>query len=387
MHKNIKILTWFNFFTDFLLYAPIAIIYFERITGSYALGMSIFSITMISSALFEVPTGVFSDYIGRRKTVIYGALFSVIFSIFYAIGQSFWILVVGALFQGLSRSFYSGNNDALLHSSLAESHQEHEYDEYLGRVSAMFQVSAAVAAIVGSVLAAWSFSLIMWLSVIPQVICLILSFYIVEPKVKEKGAGNIYFHLREAVSHFIHNKKLRLLSISSIVNYGIGEASYQFRSAFIATIWPLWAIGIVRFLSSIGASISFHYSGKILKKFNPFNFLFFGSIYSQTINIFSLVFPTIFSPILMSSTSLLYGVESVAENSLLQKEFVEKQRATMGSLNSFFGNFFFGVAATFLGFIADLLSPAKALLISQLAVLPVIWVYWKLFNHEKVNTG
>ena len=59
LHKNIKILTWFNFFTDFLLYAPVAIIYFERITGSYALGMSIFSIIMIGSALFEVPTGIF----------------------------------------------------------------------------------------------------------------------------------------------------------------------------------------------------------------------------------------------------------------------------------------------------------------------------------------
>jgi len=67
LHKNIKILTWFNFFTDFLLYAPIAIIYFERVTGSYALGMSIFSITMVSSALFEIPTGVFRIILEEEK--------------------------------------------------------------------------------------------------------------------------------------------------------------------------------------------------------------------------------------------------------------------------------------------------------------------------------
>jgi MFS family permease len=70
IHKNIRILTWFNFFTDFKLYAPLAIIYFSHVTGSFALGMGIFSITMIASALFEIPTGVFSDRIGRRKTVI-----------------------------------------------------------------------------------------------------------------------------------------------------------------------------------------------------------------------------------------------------------------------------------------------------------------------------
>ena len=70
MKQNIRILTWFTFFTDFKLYAPLAIIYFAQVSGSFALGMAIFSIARISSALFEIPTGVFSDRIGRKKTII-----------------------------------------------------------------------------------------------------------------------------------------------------------------------------------------------------------------------------------------------------------------------------------------------------------------------------
>src|SRR3990167_1709082 len=101
MSRNIKILTWFNFFTDFKLYAPIAIIYFAQVSGSFALGMSIFSITMISSALLEIPTGVYSDRIGRRKTMYLGAVSAVCCVIFYAIGTSFIFLVIGALFEGL----------------------------------------------------------------------------------------------------------------------------------------------------------------------------------------------------------------------------------------------------------------------------------------------
>src|SRR3989344_4474856 len=93
MNRNIKLLTWFNFFTDFKLYAPIAILYFAQVTGSFALGMSIFSIAYVSAALFEIPTGIYSDFIGRRKTVILGAVSTILFSIFYAIGQSFWFLV------------------------------------------------------------------------------------------------------------------------------------------------------------------------------------------------------------------------------------------------------------------------------------------------------
>jgi len=67
LKKNIKLLGWFNFFTDFVFFAPVAIIYFQKVTGSFALGMSIFSVAYVSSAIFEVPTGVVSDLLGRKK--------------------------------------------------------------------------------------------------------------------------------------------------------------------------------------------------------------------------------------------------------------------------------------------------------------------------------
>jgi len=373
VHSNIKVFTWFNFFTDFKLYAPIAIIYFSQVSGSFALGMSIFSITMISSAIFEIPTGVFSDRIGRRKTVIFGALSAVVFSIFYAIGQSFWILAIGALFEGLSRSFYSGNNDAMLHDTLAQTGDEHKYDE----------AALAVSAILGGILATWSFPLIMWLSVIPQLVCFYLAFKLIEPKLHSSQSGNIYQHLKEAYINFINNKKLRLLSVSSILGYGFGEAGYQFQSAFYNTLWPVWAIGIAKTLSNVGATISFRFSGKIIKKFGATKMLLVDNIYNRIINIFSTAFPTVFSPLLMSSTSIFFGVTTVAKSTLMQKEFANDQRATMGSLNSFAGSIFFGIIAFTLGFVADKLTPATALLLLQIFQIGNLFIYWKLFKHDK----
>lgn len=384
--RNIKVLTWFNFFTDFKLYAPIAIIYFTHVTGSFALGMSIFSIAMITSALFEIPTGIFSDRIGRRRTVIWGAFSAVLYSVFYAVGQSFWILVIGAVLEGLSRSFYSGNNDALLHDTLAQSKDEHKYDEFLGRVSAMFQLALAFSAVLGGFLATWSFPLIMWLSVIPQVFCLFLSFLLIEPKVHSAQSGNIYSHILQAYHNFISNRKLRLLSLSSILGYGFGEAAYQFQSAFYNTLWPVWAIGIAKTLSNILASASFHFSGRVIRKFSGLKVLVFNHIYSRVINIVSTVFPSVLSPLFMSSTSLFYGAASVARNALMQKEFKDEQRATMGSLNSFAGSIFFGVVAFLLGFAADKLSPAKAILLLQAFQLTNLFIYWRLFHHDKGKT-
>ncbi|MEK7518010.1 MAG: hypothetical protein AAB583_05695 [Patescibacteria group bacterium] len=94
-------------------------------------------------------------------------------------------------------------------------------------------------------------------------------------------------------------------------------------------------------------------------------------------------FPTILSPLLMSSTSLFYGVTSVAKNSLLQKEFRDEQRTTMGSLDAFAGNLFYAMVAFLLGFVADILSPAKGLLIIQILLIPVLFIYWKLLKYKE----
>jgi MFS family permease len=182
MERNIKLMALFNFFTDFKLYSAVLILYFAKITGSYALAMSLFSVIMVSAALFEIPTGIFSDKIGRKNTIILGAFSGLFTTIFYAIGYSYWILFLGAIFEGLSRSFYSGNNDALLHDILKANGKETSYGHYLGRINAMFQAALAIATVAGSILANWSFGWVMWLSVLSQLICFVISFLIVEPK-------------------------------------------------------------------------------------------------------------------------------------------------------------------------------------------------------------
>ncbi len=381
MH-NIKILTWFNFFTDFKLYSPVAIIYFSQVTGSFALGMSIFSVAMVASAFFEIPTGVLSDRLGRRRTLIFGALAAALCSVFYAVGGSFWVLVIGAIFEGLSRSFYSGNNDALLHDTLEETRHEHEYAEYLGKISSMFQVALAASAVLGGILASWSFPLIMWLSVIPQLCCVVLSFHIREPKIHSAMSGNIFQHLRMAVKKFRENKQLRLLTFSHIVGYGFGEAGFQFQSAFYNSIWPVWAIGFAKTFSYLFATFSFRISGKLIKRFGGIEVIIADNIYNRFVNIIATLFPTILSPLLMSSTSIFHGITSVAKSTLLQKEFTNEQRATMGSLNSFAGSIFFGIVAFVLGSVADSLSPARALFLLQVFQIGNLWIYWKLFKHR-----
>src|SRR3990167_8375458 len=151
MERNIKLLTFFNFFTDFKFHSAILILYFVKISGSFTLGMSLFSLIYISSALFELPTGIYSDLIGRKKTIVFGAFCAVISAVFYALGFNYFWLFIGAVFEGLSRSWYSGNNAAFLHNTLTQLGKRDFYDHYLGKTSSMFQFALMIGAVTGGI--------------------------------------------------------------------------------------------------------------------------------------------------------------------------------------------------------------------------------------------
>ncbi len=384
LHRNVKLLTWFNFFTDFRPYAPVAVIYFSKISGSYALGLAVFSIEMLSSSVCELPTGVISDMVGRKKTIVLGAGMAVLSLVCYAIGINFLVLALGGIFAGIARSFYSGNNQALLHDSLKENNQEESYAEHAGKTTSMFQFAAAGAALLGGVIAYFSFPTVMWLSVVPQILCLMISLRMTEPKIHDQDdETNIYSHIKEAMIKFKENAKLRSLSVASILDYGIGETIYQFSTAFVALLWPVWAIGITRMLSGLFAAIGMRVSGKVTKKLGFLKSLVGANIYSRAAGLLAAIFPTVVSPILIASTSFPYGIGQIAKDTLFQKEFTDKQRATMGSLNSLGGSLFFAVFAYVFGNLADKLAPNEALVIAELLLFSVTIIYWRLFAKER----
>ncbi|MPM57157.1 hypothetical protein SDC9_103978 [bioreactor metagenome] len=270
-----------------------------------------------------------------------------------------------------------------MYDNLAQENRVEEFPEYNGKIGSMSQMALGIAGLLGGITAYFSFPLLMWLSVIPLLICFILSTQLTEVKEMEKSNDNIFVHVKEAFKNFLSNKKLKLISLADIIGFGLGEAGWNFRSAFIATVWPVWAIGIAQILNNIGAAISFHFSGRALKKVKPINILIFKLNLNGIVNLTSIFLANAFSPILMSISSLFYGVGQVAKNKLLQDEFNQKQRATMGSLNSLAGSLFYSIFAIVLGILADKFGPKNALTIQYLLSLSVLIFYFSLKRYTK----
>jgi MFS family permease len=379
--RNIRLLGWFNFCNDFRIYGPVMIVYFAHVTGSYADGVLILAIAKISSSLCEVPTGVFSDWIGRKGTTIAGQVANIACIAAYAIAQSFEVLAIGAALEGLSFALFSGNGDAFLYDTLKDENREAEFPEWQGRLSAMFQWALAASAAVSTVVLLFStFRMLFWLSLIPQVLGLILTLFMIEPSRHGREIEtNIFAHLKDALAGFFNNWKLRDLSIASMLGFAIGEAKHMFYPAYFALLWSSWGLGVASMLTHALAAIGFRISGPLVRRFRELPLLLWCNAASVAIGIGATAVPTVASPAISSASSMLYGPSLVAQGNLMQQAFTDRQRATMGSLVSLGGNLLYAIAVFALGIFADHVGPRIALLAAEVLTITVTLLYWRLF--------
>ena len=367
---------------DFRIYAPIMIVYFVHVTGSYALGVLIFSIAKISATIFEVPTGVFSDFVGRKTTIVVGQLGSLISIACYAGAGDFGLLAAGAVFEGLAFSCFSGNNEALLYDTLKEQGAHSHYAEYQGRVSSMFQIALALSALVAALVLGWvGMRMLFVLSLVPQLASFVVALFFHEPAQHDRRfEANIFSHLSEAMAGFVRDVRLRDVSIASILAFAIGEAKHLFYPAFFALLWPTWALGIAGMLTHAFAAFGFRAAGRLIARLGEFPILLWSSMASILFAVTAVGVPTVASPVVSSLSSFLFGPSVISQASLMQKAFSDTQRATMGSLIALGGNLFFALAVYALGALADRVGPRYALLTAEILSISVVFLYGRLYR-------
>jgi MFS family permease len=376
---NIKLLSLFYVCYNFRLYSVLAVIYFHQITHSYTLALSIFSVAQISQGLFEIPFGYYSDKYGRSNCLRVGALASLLSVVLYAIGQNYWLLVAGAIFEGINYASFSGNNDALLYETLQKSGKKNYYHHEYGKMNSWLELSGFLGVFVGGLLASRSLSLLFTLSILPRILATIISFGFIDPKVKKKKIENLTHHFKDSWLMYKNNFKIRLLSIADIIGY-VGGVTWNFQSAFYNLFLPTWATNTVMSVNFFTSFVSFRLSGKLIRKYKAMKVLFYSEIYCRMLILFAYIFPSIASPFIIATASASYGPSVVAKSAILQNEFTNEQRATMASINSFIGNIIYSIFGIFVGMVADKFGVVKSLLAVQLFMLSISIIYYKLYR-------
>jgi MFS family permease len=381
-YGNVKLLSLFYICYNFRFYSVLAVIYFYQITHSYTLALSIFSVAQISQGLFEIPLGYYSDKYGRSNCLRVGALASLLSIVFYAIGQNYLLLLIGAIFEGINLASFSGNNDALLFETMQESKQKENYHHEYGKMNSWLELSGFLGVFIGSFMVTKSLSLLFGLSILPRLLATVISFGFVDPKVKKKKIRSITLHFKDSWLMYKNNLKVRLLSITDIIGY-IGGVIWNFQSVFYNLFLPIWATNMLMSVNFFTSFVSFRLSGKLIRKYKAMKVLFYSEVYCRVLVFIAHIFPTIASPFMIATASASYGPSVVAKSTILQNEFTNEQRATMSSINSFLGNIIYSIFSVFVGITADKFGIIKSLLVVQVCLVSITIINFKLYRLNK----
>jgi MFS family permease len=157
--RNLRLFYLFRLLATSYLFVPIFMLFqadrglsfFERL----ALG-GIYSAVVIA---VEIPTGVFADRLGRRRSMMLGALMMVASCLLAVIARDFVTFAIAESLAAVSMALCSGADSAYLFDLLLEHDRVHEYGRRESAASAWHLVGSAIAFAGGGMLAQIDLSL------------------------------------------------------------------------------------------------------------------------------------------------------------------------------------------------------------------------------------
>lgn len=374
LQQNLSRTLLLGFFQVFLVIMPIAVPFFQSKGLSMQDVFSLQALFALVVLITEVPSGYVADLIGRKQTLVIGAIFGGIGHTLLIGADGFWGLAMFEIALGISHSLISGADIALLYDTeLALERSEDHQRQIVGKLYSIRTASEAVAALVCSFLLLWSMELVIYVQALVGWLPLLIAVRLVEPPgARLEGSSHTGNMVRICRYLVTHSSVLRLviiaLSIWSLTTFyavwllqklwveqGIALAHFGYLWAALTVIASLagrWAhlveerIGISRMLVFIGLVPALGYLGLDL----------FGVVGGY-----------------IASTSFFvcrgFGLVILREalNSRVPSEF----RATANSLASFGFRGAFVITGPFIGYVFDLWGMSVTLMLLFAATLGV----------------
>jgi MFS family permease len=206
--KNIRLLYLIRacYYTWFWL--GIWVLYYKDFGGFAAVGL-LETVMIVTTILFEIPTGAVGDLLGKRKTLVLGYLLSGIAQIWMGFSPTLLHLVLSLIVMNIGGAFISGTFEAMVFDSLKDEGKEEQFEKVNAKMSSIYLGVLAISGVVGG------FMYTLWVG-LPYVVngvfvlfAALLSLRLTEPKIdtevftlknylKQTGEGfNQLFRVKE----------------------------------------------------------------------------------------------------------------------------------------------------------------------------------------------
>lgn len=347
------------------------------------------AINTILSCVFELPSGMFADFFGRKKTLVISSVFLALSFFVLGFGSEFSTFLIASAIWALAISLQSGADIALLFDSLKCMKKTKLFPRFCGRANSLEMLTFGLSSIIGGLMAVYlDYRFLIILTAVIFATSIFVSLSLKEPKVYQKAIEKNHLrHLKNAVKFSFTQKTVRyFLLYLAFFGAFFYVLYFLIQPYFDDGIYSDIIVGVAVAGYFLFCALGSFLADRIIPLFNPKNFailtLFVSSLAFILIPLvhlylaFSLVF----------IISFLAGVGWVLANERINTNTKSHHRATVLSVLNFMDNLFYSATAPFMGVIADVYSISAAFKLSGTLIF-VVFVAMLLmamfFNNPK----
>lgn len=196
----------------------------------------LYSIREITRNIFEIPAGIFSDSLGRRRTMMFSFVFYITSFLIFYFSSLYSGFIVAMIFYSFGDAFRTGTHKAMIFDYLKIKGWVNQKVYYYGHTRSWSQMGSAVSALIAAVLIFWSgsYRLIYLFSAIPYFLDLLLIYSyprFLDGEVAIFNKNRIFENFRKVFGDFIStiiNRRIlkALVNLSSHTGYYAAVKDY-----------------------------------------------------------------------------------------------------------------------------------------------------------------
>lgn len=172
---------------------------------------------MLTIVALEVPTGAFADRFGRRRSLLCATLFLISAVAYYVTHHGFLHFLVAETLWACAAAFCSGADESLAYDSLKAADAAGTSKKALARLSTAEISAIAVAAPIGSLVAArWGLGAPLALGLVPFTIAVPVALSLKEPPHEREERLGYWATLTGGAKYFLGHRALRALAFDSV---------------------------------------------------------------------------------------------------------------------------------------------------------------------------
>jgi MFS family permease len=258
----------YKFLADFWVIVPILIPFYKAHGMSATQILTIQASYSLSQMLFEIPSGYFSDCIGRRRTLIAAAALLFAGVCIYSFSSDFWMFIVAEIVLGLAGALKSGTDSALLYDTLKETKNERRYARFEGRAEFWCRTGTAISSVTGGVLGAFAtIRLPFYINAATALAMVAIAFTLREPHREKRPEGNAMLNILAISCCSLTNLPLLAVMLLSgiIVSTGV-TAIWGYFMFYGNTGLPLYWYGVIFAVMQMASAFGARHSHRIAQR-------------------------------------------------------------------------------------------------------------------------